>query len=192
MKPDLYFSVDVEADGPIPGPYSMSSIGICVCGLYNGHKFSAIDVEQDTFYATLKPISEQFDPEAAAVAGLDRQKLISEGEDPAVAMVRMRDWVDREASARRASPVFVAYPLGFDWMFTYWYMSNFASSPFGFSRCLDVKSLYAAHTASTVSKSTKRSMPKRLFSKRSHTHNALDDAMGQGELFQNLMRDIVA
>jgi hypothetical protein len=30
MRPDVYFSVDVEADGPIPGPYSMLSVGVAV------------------------------------------------------------------------------------------------------------------------------------------------------------------
>lgn len=29
---DLYFSADVETDGPIPGPYSMLSFGIVFAG----------------------------------------------------------------------------------------------------------------------------------------------------------------
>ena len=28
--PELYVAVDVEADGPIPGPYSMISLGMAV------------------------------------------------------------------------------------------------------------------------------------------------------------------
>ena len=40
-RPDLYFSVDIEADGPIPGPYSMVSLGACVAGTYDGATFTA-------------------------------------------------------------------------------------------------------------------------------------------------------
>ena len=188
-KKDIYFSCDIEADGPIPGDYSMSSIGLCVAGVYDGENFKKIDVEQETFYAELRPISEVFDPEAAAVSGLDRDELIRSGEDPKVAMERLHDWVRTVAGSYQAKPVFVAYPLGFDWMFAYWYMNKFATSPFGFSSCLDVKTMYAAKYNQPISSSTKRFMPKRLFTNRKHTHNALDDAMGQGELFQNMFRD---
>ncbi|RKS67696.1 hypothetical protein BZB76_6821, partial [Actinomadura pelletieri DSM 43383] len=50
------------------------------------------------------------------------------------------------ASTAEASPVLVAYPLGYDWMFLYWYWMRFTDtgSPFGHSRHLDLKSLYAA------------------------------------------------
>jgi hypothetical protein len=31
-RSELYVAVDVEADGPIPGPYSMISLGMAVVG----------------------------------------------------------------------------------------------------------------------------------------------------------------
>jgi hypothetical protein len=45
-----------------------------------------------------------------------------------------------EAIAAGSTPsVFVAYPLGFDWMFLYWYLVRFSESgsPFGFSGFMD-------------------------------------------------------
>ena len=39
-----------------------------------------------------------------------------------------------------------------------------------------------------AARSTKRQMPAALLSARPHTHNALDDAVEQAELFQNLFR----
>ena len=51
--------MDTEADGPIPGPYSMVSLGACAAGSYDGATFTAIDPETHTFYAELKPISDQ-------------------------------------------------------------------------------------------------------------------------------------
>jgi hypothetical protein len=39
--------------------------------------------------------------------------------------------------------------------------------------------------------STKRNMPKRWFDDLPHTHVALDDALGQGALFCNMLREVV-
>ncbi|MGV9303858.1 exonuclease [Nonomuraea sp. NPDC003727] len=189
-KPDLYFSVDVEADGPIPGPYSMLSFGLAVAGAFDGASFQAMDPAKDTFYAELQPISETYNPEALAVSGLDRTRLIVDGQAPRDAMNAAAAWIARCADEAQASPVFAAYPLGYDWMWMYWYFMTFADegSPFGHSRCLDMKTLYAAKASTPIVRSTKRTMPPHLLSARPHTHNALDDAIEQAELLQNLMR----
>ena len=87
-RSDCYISVDIEADGPIPGPYSMLSIGMAVAGRFDGTTFERVDVDDPDhrFYAELKPISSEFDEAALAVAGLDRDRLQETGEDPALAM----------------------------------------------------------------------------------------------------------
>ncbi|MGW2856497.1 hypothetical protein ACWDAZ_32565, partial [Streptomyces sp. NPDC001215] len=41
IKPSLYISVDIEADGPIPGPYSMLSLGAAVAGVQDADGFTA-------------------------------------------------------------------------------------------------------------------------------------------------------
>ncbi|MFD5557697.1 exonuclease [Streptomyces sp. NPDC127068] len=189
-KSEFYVSADVEADGPIPGPFSMSSFGLAVAGVHDGAGFRALDPAERTFYAELKPISDAYDPEALAVGGLDRGRLTREGQDPARAMNAAAAWLAAAADELAATPVFVAYPLGYDWMWLYWYFMRFADggSPFGHSRCLDLKTLYAAKAEVAISGATKRSMPSHLLSSRPHTHHALDDAIEQGELFQNLMR----
>jgi len=61
-----YVMVDIEADGPIPGDYSM------VC-------FGAVIVEpalDQTFYGKLKPISEQFIPEALMEATVNTSRTV--------------------------------------------------------------------------------------------------------------------
>lgn len=185
---DLYFSVDVEADGPVPGPYSMLSFGLAVAGGHDGSAFTAVDPAENTFYAELRPISEEFVPEALAVSGLDRGRLAREGQEPERAMNAAVKWI--MGQAKGASPVFVAYPLGFDWMWMYWYFVRYAEkgSPFGHSRCLDVKTLYAAKAGAPITGATKRRMPRHLLSARPHTHHALDDAIEQAELFQRIMQ----
>jgi hypothetical protein len=185
-KASVYFSVDIEADGPIPGPYSMISIGACVAGRHDDGVFTAADPEKQTFYRELKPISDLFVPEALAVSGLDRDKLAIEGASPQDAMSDFAAWV-KEVSGR-ASAVFTAYPASFDWMFTYWYLIEYTGvSPFGHSRCLDMKTYFAARSGRPISGVAKGSMPKHLLSGRRHTHNALDDAVEQGEMFGKLM-----
>jgi len=182
---EMYFSVDVEADGPFPNPYSMSSIGIAVAGTYDGETFLRMNPESATFYAELKPISEEFVAEAAAVSGLDRNDLILNGEDPRAAMSRCADWINRTADGRK--PVMCAWPASYDWQWVYhWFMKFTGSCPFGFSSCLDMKTMYHRKANVAMNKVGKRAMPDFLKSPRKHTHNALDDALEQADLFMNL------
>jgi hypothetical protein len=183
---DMYFSADVEADGPIPGPFSMVSVGLAVAGVRDP-EFRAIDPTTSTFYRELRPISEEWDPEALAVSGLDRAILVRDGADPGVAMAELAEWV--RATAGSARPVFVAYPACYDWLFVYWYLMRFVgSSVFGHSGCFDLKTMYATKADVPIGAAVKRHMPRHLHSRRQHTHNALDDAIEQADLFANLMR----
>jgi hypothetical protein len=186
VKPSLYISVDIEADGPIPGPYSMISFGAAVAGRQDADGYVPADPEAYTFYRELRPISEGFVPEALAVSGLDRDRLITEGSEPAAAMAEFSTWV-REVSAG-AQPVMCGYPASYDWTFLYWYLIRFTgASPFGHSGCLDMKTLYATKARLPLRAVAKGTMPRELLSRRRHTHHALDDAIEQAELFGNLM-----
>ena len=60
----MFVMVDIEADGPIPGDYSMVSLG-------------AVIVEpslSQTFYGQLRPVSKRYVPEALAVSGHSREE----------------------------------------------------------------------------------------------------------------------
>lgn len=73
-----YIMVDIEADGRIPGDFSM----IC---------FGAVVVEpglQRTLYGELRPISEKFIPEALAVSGFTREQTLVFPEPEGNAAVR--------------------------------------------------------------------------------------------------------
>jgi DNA polymerase III epsilon subunit-like protein len=183
---DVYFSVDVEADGPIPLVHSLSALGAAVAGRFDGREFTRADPAEATFYAELAPVSEEFDARAAAVAGLDRERLAREGEAPDVAMARFVRWV-RETAGEGHRPVFVAYPASFDWTWVSVYLARFGGeNPFGFSGVLDMKTMYATKARVRIGKAVKREMPAALLSTREHTHNALDDAIEQADLFANL------
>jgi hypothetical protein len=184
---EVYCSVDIEADGPIPGPYSMVSFGVAVAGRRDGN-FVAADPAAETFYRELRPISDEYLPTALEVSGLDRAHLVAHGSPPEQAMRELVAWLS-DVCGSDGRPVMVAYPASFDWMFLYWYLMRFTgSSPFGHSGCLDMKTMYAVRAGVPLRQAVKRLMPRELLSTRKHTHHALDDAIEQAELFANLMR----
>jgi len=155
-----YVMVDIEADGPIPGDYSMVSLG-------------AVVVEPTlarTFYAQLRPISEQFVPEALAVSGHTREETLA-FEDPAVAMTRFGRWATDQCPQRRT---FISDNNGFDWQFVNWYFHHFlGKNPFGFSS-QNLGSLYKGLVRDTT-KTFKH------LRKTKHSHHPVDDAMGNAE-----------
>lgn len=184
---DAYISVDVETDGPIPGPYSMLALGMAYCGRFDGRSMEITPRPTKTFYVELAPISDKFEYEALHVNGLDRNRLKSEGLAPENAMDRASRWIDEVSGDNR--PIFVAYPASFDWMWVHWYFTNFTrlGSPFGHSGCFDLKTAVAVRGKVPISRSSKNQLPNALRSDFPHTHNALDDALEQANIFFKLM-----
>ncbi len=183
---DVYFSADVETDGPIPGPFSMLSFAIVYAGRFDGQRFERPQTFEHIFYRELRPISEEFQPEALSVNGLDRDRLQHEGLEPQLAMTEAAEWI--KSLAGLGGPVLVAYPLSFDWTWLYWYFVRFSSlgSPFSYSRCFDVKTAFALKAHIPISAAGRSNVLAGLRSTRVHTHHAVDDAIGQAEIFANL------
>ena len=183
---DVYFSADIETDGPIPGPFSLLSFGLVEAGRFDGHRFERAK-SPSTFYREMAPISEEFDPEALAVNGLDRARLVREGASPASVMNAANDWI--RSIAGDGEPVLVAYPLSFDWPWLYWYFVRFASagSPFNHSRCFDIKTAYAVKAKIPIVEASRSRLLPSLRAPATHTHHALDDAKEQAEIFARVM-----
>jgi hypothetical protein len=154
------FMIDVEADGPIPGKYSMISFG-------------AVIVEKGLlrrFTKRLKPISSEWIPEALAVSGFTREQTL-QFDDPASVMKAFGEWVRSESKGR---PIFVSDNNGFDWQFVNWYFWTFvAGNPFGYSS-MNLGSLYKGLIKDTF-KNFKH------LRDTNHTHDPLDDALGNAE-----------
>jgi len=185
---DVYFSADIETDGPIPGPYSMLSVGLVYAGRHDGHRFMAPDDYSVSIYREFKPISERFQSEALAVNGLDRERLKLTGSDPRDGMAEIAAWI-RDVSDG-GEPVLVAYPLSFDWTWLYWYFMNYLDdSPFGHSRCFDIKTAIAFRHGLPVSKAGRSKLPAHYRTRQRHTHHALDDAIAQAEIFAKVFAD---
>lgn len=95
-----FVMVDIEADGPIPGDFSMVALGAVIVepGLLR------------TFYGQLRPISDKFVAEALAVSGFLREECLA-FDEPAAVMGRFRDWLTTECDGRC---IFISDNNGFD------------------------------------------------------------------------------
>ena len=183
---DVYVSADVETDGPIPGPFSMLSFGLVLAGTFDGKTFTRPTHYKQNFYRELRPISNMFQTEALRINGLDRDRLLKEGLPPDLAMTEAADWVKSVAGAGR--PILVAYPLSFDWSFLYWYFVRFSreGSPFNHSQCFDIKTAFAVKAHIPIALAGRKKLIPGLRPNGVHTHNALDDAIEQAQVFANL------
>jgi hypothetical protein len=156
----MFVMIDIEADGPIPGDYSMISFG-------------AVVVEATlsrTFYGKLRPISEKWIPAALAVSGFSRAETLT-FDDPVVVMTSFAEWIATQVPKR---PMFIADNNGFDWSFINWYFHHFVgANPFGHSST-NLGSLYKG-LVKDLTKSFKH------LRKTAHTHNPVDDARGNAE-----------
>lgn len=172
---DTFISVDIETDGPIPGPYSMLALGAVV-----------VAQPDRRFYREFRPISDRFVPEALAVSGLDRDRLIREGSDPAITILQFSEW----AYACGPNPVFCSF-ASFDWMFVLHYFTVFnVPSPFGHT-AVDMKSFYLGAFGGlwrdTKMSAIRASRPELTLPPAAHTHYALDDAVEQAAFLAKLL-----
>lgn len=173
---ETYVSVDIEADGPIPGPHSMLSLG-AVAFDRDGTELDAFSVNLETLDgATGHPDTMAWWESQPAAWGACR----AEPESPTTALPRFATWL-KQLPGR---PVFVGYPVAFDFMFVHWYLHRFAGvSPFSPS-ALDMKTLAWTLLGGHYREATKRHMPRAWFPEDvKHSHVAIDDAREQGQLF---------
>jgi hypothetical protein len=152
--------VDVESDGPIPGDYSMISFGAVLVD----------ELLDKTFYGRLKPISDNYIPEALAVSGHSREETLA-FDDPKKVMMEFRQWIEKNCIDR---PIFISDNNGYDWMFICWYFHHFTGdNPFGYSS-QNLGSLYKG-----IIKDTFKTF--KHLRKTKHTHHPVDDAKGNAE-----------
>jgi DNA polymerase III epsilon subunit-like protein len=175
---DVYISVDVETAGPNPSQYSLLSIGACT-----------IHEPRSTFYVELAPVNRAITPAAFAIHRLDLDRLAKEGLPPAEALARFESWTQAQALPGQ-EPVFVAFNAPFDWMFVCdYYLRFLGRNPFGHA-ALDIKALYMGLAGVPWSRTSMRFVARRYLGGRELSHHALDDAIDQARIFQELLSEL--
>lgn len=184
-KPEIYCMTDIEADGKCPGLSSMLSFAT-----------AAFDINKNlvgTFEANLElldgaePHTEtmSFWQESAANRAAYATTRVNV-QNPAIVMPRYIAWLKQLPG----TPIFVGYPAMYDFKWIDYYCVKYlGSNPYSFSRAIDVKSYAWAIMGRNFQSCSKRSMPKHWFDDLPHTHIAIDDAIEQGAMFINMVRE---
>jgi DNA polymerase III epsilon subunit-like protein len=177
---DIYICVDVETAGPIPGDYSMLSIGACT-----------IFKPQQTFYIELQPINTNATEEASSVHKLAFERLMEEGAEPREALTRFEDWLKIQTPLNQR-PLLVAFNAPFDWMFVNYYFFHFLGhNPFGHT-AIDIKAFYMGLSGREWARTSWRYIHPKFKTERSEynlTHHALQDALDQADMFRKMLEE---
>lgn len=161
-------SVDVEADGPCPGLYSMVSFGAVV-----------VADMSETFYGETAPIVEAWVPEALAVSGFtrDQHKLFH---DPREVMQKFRLWLKKVSIQR---PIFISDNPAFDWQFINYYFHRYlGENPFGYS-ARRIGDIYCG-----VQKNGRAAW--KHLRKTKHDHNPVNDAKSNAEAILQIAKEV--
>lgn len=189
-RKEIFISLDIEADGPIPGPYSMLS-------------FACVAIDRNyTMYGTfsrnlkkLKGSSIEGHPETMKFWSRfpDMYEKARENTvNPKIAMEENKEWLYSLMKKQDCVLVYLGYPLPYDFMWHYWYMNNFTGDgdPLSFSG-YDIKTAAARVLDIPFKYSNKRNFPREWFKDipAVHSHLAEDDALEQAYLGITVMND---
>lgn len=189
-QPELYISIDVESDGPVPGLNSMLALGAAAFDpAYSDHDPLA------TWYSALHRLPFPAWQNAETMRWWQTQEnawaeVNRSQQDPAVATHSFVRWLEGLAESHKL--VAVGWPAAFDFAYVNYYCRHFEHrNPLGFA-CLDIRS-YADGLASYssyygLSEALVREMAGEVDKTGLRAHVAIDDAIEQGRLLMLLRR----
>jgi hypothetical protein len=161
------FVTDVESDGQIIGRHSIVCFGVV-----------KLTSELNTkFYGQMKPISDQWIPDALAVSGFSREEHNTFPE-PEYVMKTFADWLNKHSVGK---PVLISDNNGYDasWI-NYYFHVYYGSNPFGWSS-RRIGDLFCGAEHDMFYKWKKHRIT-------THTHNPVDDSCGNAEALLYLFK----
>lgn len=196
-KKTITYSLDVEASGPIPGPWWMCSFGICrtddvQVGFARELRPLDLPVSEPDTGAAMEIVAQGLPSvtwdEAADVSenvARVRRHFEQEGIEPKQALLELKGWLEEQTGSNRA--VIVGSPVTFDFMWLYWYWWQFLKEmpTFGFSG-LDIRSYFMGSHGVDFLGTGKRRYLKHYPNEFAHTHDPLDDARQQGQIWHDM------
>lgn len=204
---EIYISTDIETDGPIPGEYSMLSMGSVA--------FNRKGKILGKFYKKLKrlkgakqhPKTMEFWKENPKAY----KEAISKSESPTKVMNEYVRWLKRLEKKTKSQLIFLSWPLAFDYPFVFWYMVKFVKKfqkihpfeiPFSFGQAIDTKTFAMAHLKKPYQKCGDSKMPEKWFkgiriqprkdgkeNKNEKDHMAIKDALEEGKIFIRMLKE---
>lgn len=177
IKKPVYFMVDLETTGTIPGRHAIAEIGAVSLPLS----------EKRSFSQTVSPfLGAEADPESMAIHGIHPTTLEWNAATPGAAMQSFQEWVLRQAGGR--TPVFCGWAAHFDHAFLAWYLGRYGiANPFH-RAVLDTKALAAGYLHLDWAELNAGEIRQRLkLEERRPRHRALLDALDQAEILERLL-----
>ena len=187
-----YVVCDIEADGPIPGPHSMISLG-AVAVNKEGQRFGECEINFLSLdSAKPHPITMKwFTTHAPKALEHTKYNQVS----PKAGMKKFGKWLLTLPSPR----VMAAHPAPFDFMWVNWYIQTFLADqleeppftrPFFDSKgqaALDIRSYAAAVLGKDYREIHGDNYPPELHDYTKHTHKAIEDAREYAQLLIKLL-----
>ena len=171
----MFISIDVETSGPIPGEFSLLSIGAC-----------HVDDDTVTFSCQLNQSIRMPIRRPWRLAGFLSKNSLAQVDRLKTRWRNLRHGFEK-IDGDDATPVFVGFNAPFDWSFiNYYFLKFMGANPFGFS-ALDIKAYYMGATGSSWRETRSSAIEFVLKPQHRADHDALHDAQYQAELFR-LMR----
>lgn len=182
MKNEWYCSIDIEADGPIPGQNSMLSLGAVLFDSNVIISEYCANLELHPGAVECPKTRREFFDRNPGVYEATRENLVH----PRVAMEGLANFITPPFSRKVVH--FVGYPAVYDFMFVTWYSVYYLGySIFGHSG-IDMRSYAMGRLQIPYSLASKKHFPKHWKKGRGrHTHLAIDDAREQATLFMNML-----
>tara|TARA_B100001173_G_C15696573_1_gene424233 strand:- start:11 stop:592 length:582 start_codon:yes stop_codon:yes gene_type:complete len=187
-----YVVCDIEADGPIPGPHSMISLGAVAINRegkeLGDFEINFLPLENAKPHPTTMKWFTTYAPEAFK---LSKQNQVS----PKEGMNRFGNWLLTLPKPR----VMAAHPAPFDFMWINWYIHTFLadrvdkvpfSMPFFDSNgqaAFDIKSYASAVLQKDFIEIHRENYSKEFHDNTKHTHTAIDDAREYAQLLIKLL-----
>ena len=181
---EVFVSIDIETTGPVPGLYSMISLGAAAFTASGGL------VPVSTFQANLKELpgaerdDETMDWWANHVEAWEEAR--EKPEDMEEVMRSFQLWI----TSLGPNVVPVYYPSGYDLPFISYYCQRFLGKVFLTHRAIDIQTLAWSLLGSPFVKNCRRSsFPKPWLIDNKKKHQAVDDAIEQGQMFMRMRED---
>ena len=189
-----YVVCDIEADGPIPGPHSMISLGAVAvnrAGKELGEfEINFLPLKNATTHPKVMKWFATNAPEALKYAKYNQAS-------PKTGMKKFGNWLLSLPSPR----VMAAHPAPFDFMWVNWYMQTFLSEqlkepPFLIpffdikgDSALDIKSYAAAIFGKDYREMHRGNYPSEFHDNTKHSHKAIEDAREYAQLLIKLLNN---
>lgn len=181
VYPEVFVSIDIETTGPVPGLYSMISLGAAAFTKEGGLEPVSV------FQANLKELpgaerdDETMDWWANHIEAWEEAR--EKPEDIEEVMRSFQLWI----TSLGPNVVPVYYPSGYDLPFISYYSQQFLGKVFLTHRAIDTQTLAWALLGSPFVKNCRRSsFPEQWLMPNKSKHKAVADAIEQGQMFMRM------